>query len=685
MVTATGPTAPLSSAGATTFRERYALPESDPYEGDYTAVMQVFEVPANGGGYTPANVQTQVLAADPKAANAYVGLFEYPGEPEGRTRLLHAPTAFPPVMGRPTPHDRQLYCFVDDVISGTAVTCCFPTGSFHQAGGTGLVVPLKLADIVANFSADPTRTLVGPYAAGDEETDTTAVRVPFMMFVPPKYVDLFMGRRLTPREVIEQVAVQVENDGNATTMLAFMRWCLAAATIATTGDVHSPVQRPDVTMPVADTLLWEWRQDCLFQMLPGLVGAGHTAAATATVKIASLMGDVLTEQRNTRRDAAAARAVATAPKTVSEHFKPHHTHKLLVLCEVASESDLPDLWTELAGVGGKRDRETIEMVVRQVANAVGLPELAPVITPSLAKKISTLRLAGTNLDDLNEGVQPFVIVIMDHTTTSGEVAYQEALSAAHDYDDVIQGAATDLADLKQLKQTTKVLIPETFQLARAMLQAYRILLIALLGEAHSQVVLYTSFLQAYTNRENFFMGRIQRADAKLGPARLLRFVQLHMRAWLSAMWEAPTAAAATAVPSINLMSATRKMQLGDMTWLPELPARYLKEPEGGSGGAPSSTKVSPGLTGKATQVRNTKANARFDDFKGAIGNTKFNDVIRKVGHPPMVKRNGKDVPMCASYHLRGMCFSNCSRKADHSDHTAEEDQALYDWCKLAFE
>ena len=122
---------------------------------------------------------------------------------------------------------------------------------------------------------------------------------------------------------------------------------------------------------------------------------------------------------------------------------------------MANEGLLPDLWTELAGANGKRDRETIDMVFRQIANGLHQPELAPVVTPALAKKISTLRLAGTNLDDLSEGVQPFVIVIMDHTTSSGESAYHDAITAANDYDDMLKGAGVDLSDLKSLKASTK--------------------------------------------------------------------------------------------------------------------------------------------------------------------------------------------------------------------------------------
>jgi len=40
--------------------------------------------------------------------------------------------------------------------------------------------------------------------------------------------------------------------------------------------------------------------------------------------------------------------------------------------------------------------------------------------------------------------------------------------------------------------------------------------------------------------------------------------------------------------------------------------------------------------------------------------------------------------MCASYHLRGTCFTNCKRAADHQQHSEEEDALLYGWCQQAF-
>ena len=124
------------------------------------------------------------------------------------------------------------------------------------------------------------------------------------------------------------------------------------------------------------------------------------------------------------------------------------------------------------------------------------------------------------------------------------------------------------------------------------------------------------------------------------------------------------------------------MEIGDMTWLPEIPVSYRPSTKPVPQPAP---KEEESGKKKATQVRNPKVNTRFNDFKTNILQSKFNDLIKKVGPPPNVQRGGKEVPMCASYHLRGTCFSTCGRKADHGPHSADEDSTLCDWCKCAFE
>jgi hypothetical protein len=106
-------------------------------------------------------------------------------------------------------------------------------------------------------------------------------------------------------------------------------------------------------------------------------------------------------------DIAAARSSAKAPKTVNDYFKGELTNKLMILCDVVVETDLPDVWIDLASNGGKRDRETIELGVNSKAAKLRMQDSAPIVTPNLAKKTTTLRLEGTNMDNLEEGVNPF--------------------------------------------------------------------------------------------------------------------------------------------------------------------------------------------------------------------------------------------------------------------------------------
>jgi hypothetical protein len=177
----------------------------------------------------------------------------------------------------------------------------------------------------------------------------------------------------------------------------------------------------------------------------------------------------------------------------------------------------------------KRDRDIVELAFRREAADIGIPDLTPIVTPSLAKKVMSLWLAGTNLDNVDEGFNPFSVIVADHTTTSGEAAYEKAMQAAMDYDDLMLGAGVPLTDLKAVKSTT-ALIPESASLTRAMLKAFQIILTSLLGDQHPLAHCYGDFLTNLDCKEHFYFERLHRADTKHGPARLLRFFQLHTRA-----------------------------------------------------------------------------------------------------------------------------------------------------------
>lgn len=666
--------APQPQALTLTFGDLYAT--SDTYGGDYREVMDYFTPTPGAPNQWDAPHKLDSLVGIEETPNAYIGIFENGAQPEGRVRLLHCPSRYTGILGNPSPLNGEIFAVLDDIVGAVATFVYFPDDAMELCAVTR--IPATFADATAAWNNEPNAILLDPVAAPNGRE----VQVPHLMHVPAEYIPFFMGRQLTPRQLAAEVLPVIEGDGRAGQMQTFVDWCMIAGTATAAGGDHSRLVRPALRAPVADAPFLNWTRRTINRFLPDVATASTNATTLATTRIANIMTDVLTEQRASRQDAQDARERATSPRSVSEFFKEHGTVKLLSLTQVDSEEQLPEIWSQVASATNKREREAIETIFRQVANALGIPELCPVVTPNLAKKITSLRLAGTNLQDLEEGVHPFTMVIMDHSTDSGEQAYQAAIEATRDYDDMMAGGGhADLNDLRAIKNS-KVLLPETFELARAMLQAYKVTLIAILGEAHPVVLEYNRFLTTYTNRESFYVGCLRRTDLALGPARLLRYVQLAMRAWFQGVWEAPTTNAAGLIRTPPLYDVLDKMMMGDVSWLPTMPDRYIRAKT--PAGSPTPDKDTSRT--KASQVINRHRDSRFDDFKTGIQKTKFNDAIRHAGTaPPNVTRNGGEVPLCASYHLRGTCFSNCSRRATHDKISAAESDSLYDWCKLAFE
>lgn len=59
-----------------------------------------------------------------------------------------------------------------------------------------------------------------------------------------------------------------------------------------------------------------------------------------------------------------------------------------------------------------------------------------------------------------------------------------------------------------------------------MLQAFIIVMTAMLGTMHPQMANISCFVTDYVNHENFYIGCLQRYDLNMGPAHLLCYVQL---------------------------------------------------------------------------------------------------------------------------------------------------------------
>ena len=123
------------------------------------------------------------------------------------------------------------------------------------------------------------------------------------------------------------------------------------------------------------------------------------------------------------------------------------------------------------------------------------------------------------------------------------------------------------------------------------------------------------------------------------------------------MLNADTLAEAVAVPVPQFQACLRDVMVGDMLQLPMLPRCYysIKLPKVLDPNTDPKLD-NPDSEKKLCQVRNLNMSSCFEEFKTGITSNKFNNVIEKVGAPPTVKHDGKDAPMCISYHLHGTCF-----------------------------
>lgn len=92
-------------------------------------------------------------------------------------------------------------------------------------------------------------------------------------------------------------------------------------------------------------------------------------------------------------------------------------------------------------------------------------------------------------------------------------------------------------------------------------------------------------------------------------------------------------AKALSIPLPDYHSILHKMNMGDMTWLTDIPEIYLK-PSPSLKGCPTSYDKNGGKgkgnDKKPFQVLNMSKNQKFDDFCTKIAWAKLNEVIKKA-------------------------------------------------------
>jgi hypothetical protein len=311
---------------------------------------------------------------------------------------------------------------------------------------------------------------------------------------------------------------------------------------------------------------------------------------------------------------------------------------------------------------------------------LGIQSSTLLITPTLATKIVMFQFGQTNMDDLEEGIQPFSVAYRNPTDT------RAAKDNAENYDLLHQGAlGATMPDIVQFRETDKVVMPTTAIQVSATLRQYRVLLHMLLQSTQPLTREFDSFCAAWTLDETNINEVC--TTTPCFAALVLRWLQLRVATW----FKNQTQSGGVNVPIPDLVELLQKISLQE-PWQPRIPPRYLANPTPAvpaqhtvPGGLPGLAPVLPGpvlpVPTPQSAVRNTAYNNRFAQFRD-MSVTLSNVLTANPSNPAPKNANG--VTMCVAYHVRGQCYSACRRKDDHRAPTQVDSDKLHRWCTTCF-
>lgn len=212
--------------------------------------------------------------------------------------------------------------------------------------------------------------------------------------------------------------------------------------------------------------------------------------------------------------------------------------KLALLLKIVKQNHvrlLPPLWKRLALASQHGlqvlERVTIENHIVGIANSLNLANSVPFITPELARKIVSFEFAGDDLEDLDEGINPFSLVVKNE---GDDIAYENTTDMMlarlkirnHDNQVATKGYMIRVADLRLVSDWKHV---------TTLLEAQYIILVALLGHNHLVVNKYQHFLHKYKADKDHYNEHLMNGylcgGYKYRHAIILRFVQETLYNW----------------------------------------------------------------------------------------------------------------------------------------------------------
>lgn len=648
-------------ADASSYAQRYAL-MPDVTGGNPLALLAPFSAESNE---QPATLRERVLAAPQDTPKVFVFLTD---EISPKIRYIHRTTKFQASLGATSNWDNHSFGFNSDVGEGNQIgLVVFPAADAFLRSLMN-TVPATAAAMDQAWTANAGGDCLGPYAAGDADTHDRRAR--FFMPVPHAYVNHVMRRTAhTPEQFWREVIGQIRADNNVASCQPLIDWAIVSSVYqagVNAGAPNAPATAIDpLPAPTTDEILrartWSW------------LSADLPALATRTGTVAMAVTDVVRELRadfaDRRREDAAARITAAAPKTFSTKY-PEACDGLLRLCEVANDAALPSFWRTFAVLTKREGLFHLNQSLQVRASQPDSGGSAPVATPELWERISNFRFGSIDVDDLKGGLSPFLIC----SGINREAAMGRDRATV--YEMLHSGGGSATLDQLYTLASTAPAFPHSLLGLNVSLNSYSVLLDVLLGIHHRVCLAYRAFLTSWSSRllevENSFPGNV----SSIIPL-ILRYVQLTMINYFN---EAPLRGAGTELPPLS--GLINIINFRNWNNLPLLPPTYMmpQQPnDQGAGQQPAPAGRAPPAQGPVIappppvnrRVVNAAPNIELQTLFGAAGiplrQLTNNDAAG--ANPQSGDGSGQ---LCLSWILRGSCNTDCRRAATHRPFTPAE-------------
>lgn len=673
---------PSQSSKPTTYKELFLDAHNDPYAGEYAGIMQPFAttmqaLPRNA----VRNLVDRVFDKAEAELQAYLVLTHE--DDRNYIQLLHRPSVLRSPLSSNEPDER--FAFLGDVRGvQPPMLVGWPDGAFNQTNAVNVLSDGAIDTELANA---PEVSILGPFENGT--AGVTAIRTRKLMYLPAKFVPIALGRILTPRQAWDDVggAIRAEPVEVQTTLEPIMNWLKASLTLWDHTDY--PANHVDLLRPPA--IFTPEHQDHVSALVNSdLPTTPPTPPMGGLAPLVGAVNQLTSEVIQTRLVEAERRANASA-KTVQQHYG-HAVEVLLRLCQAASPSELPPMYLIIANSSKRNLRVNLEQHACQVARNLGLEQYAPTITPDLAAKLSSATFLHYDVNNLEEGIQPFI-------TPAWTAQQREELTAmVAAYDTLQEGATVHLQDLLTLRSVSKVAPPATMLQAQHTGYSFRILLEMMLGQTHDHTLQFANFM-------HYFVRTLPELEAMHQhrshlPTLIMRYLQIRFSQWTNYQVNSPSR-----VPSPNYLDLLERIKHQERGWEPFIPQRYL--PSGGPGPTPAQpsqpaartqvqmpaiaptpppTTPSPTALPSTTQrqrINNTNYQPVYQQFRDK--NLPLSQVrahARQANDP--IPLNSKGIETCLSYHVFGFCWSNCTRITDHTTQAAGDQAKTVAWCTAHF-